>query len=158
MLPSISTRPLASIVASIALLCTALLGPASAHADTPLDLAAYKGKVVYLDFWASWCQPCRESFPWMDAEQRAHLERGLVVVAVNLDQERDLAERFLQQMNPHFRIVYDPKGTLAERFKVSGMPSSFVIDRHGEVRFKHQGFREERKAQLDTELSTLLAE
>jgi thiol-disulfide isomerase/thioredoxin len=136
----------------------ALTSGSSAFADSLLDLAAYKGKVVYLDFWASWCKPCRESFPWMDSVQRSYAGKGLVVVGVNVDQERDLAERFMQQMNPHFRIVFDPQGTLAEMFKVSGMPASFIIDRQGVVRFKHLGFRTERQAGLDAELNALLAE
>jgi cytochrome c biogenesis protein CcmG/thiol:disulfide interchange protein DsbE len=153
-----SKYAIAPALAALAFMCAALAVAPSARGDSPLDLAAYKGKVVYLDFWASWCKPCRQSFPWMDSAQRTYLDKGLVVVGINVDQERDLADRFLQQMNPHFRIVFDAQGALAEAFKVSGMPASFIIDRHGEVRFKHLGFRPERQAQLDAELNTLLAE
>lgn len=64
------------------------------HADT-LDLTAYRGKVVYLDFWASWCTPCRRSFPWLDGLTRKYAGRDLVVIGVNVDQDRDLAEKFL---------------------------------------------------------------
>lgn len=151
-------RPGAAWLARVIIVCVAALLSPSARSDSLLDLAAYKGKVVYLDFWASWCAPCRKSFPWMDALQSANLAKGLVVIGVNVDQEHELAERFLDQMSPQFRIVFDPRGTLAELYKVSGMPTSFLIDRHGTVRFKHQGFREEREAQLDAEIGALLAE
>ncbi len=135
-----------------------LLHPGAARSDSGLDLDSYKGKVVYLDFWASWCAPCRHSFPWMDGMQRAYSNRGLVVVGVNLDQEHELAERFLREMGPHFRIVFDPQGAIAEAFKVSGLPASFVIDRHGNVRFKHLGFREGDQPALDAQVSALLEE
>jgi len=135
-----------------------LLGASTTRADDDLNLAALQGKVVYLDFWASWCAPCRKSFPWMDAMQRTYAARGLVVVAVNLDQERPLADEFLREFNPHFRVMFDSKGALAESFKVSGMPSSFVIDRRGVVRYQHVGFREQTQAALDDELRALVAE
>ncbi len=137
-----ATRAVRTVCASTLIAFIMLLHPGAVRSDSGLDLESYKGKVVYLDFWASWCTPCRHSFPWMDGIQRAYSNRGLVVVAVNLDQEHELAERFLREMNPHFRIVFDPQGTLAEAFEVSGLPASVVIDRHGNVRFKHLGFRE----------------
>ena len=136
----------------------ALLITSTTRADDDLNLAALRGKVVYLDFWASWCAPCRKSFPWMDSMQRTYAGRGLVVVAVNLDEERAPAEEFLREFNPGFRVVFDSKGTLAESFKVSGMPSSFLVDRHGTVRYRHVGFRDESPATLANELSSLLAE
>jgi len=144
--------------AKFAAVCAALIVCASARGDTTFDLASYAGKVIYLDFWASWCAPCRQSFPWMDSVQREYMSKGLVVVGVNVDQERALAETFLKQMSPHFRIVFDPKGALAETYKVSGMPASFIIDRHGTVRFHHLGFRDDAKPRLDAELNTVLAE
>jgi len=147
----------AQLTACVAALLT-LLGASTTRADDDLNLAALQGKVVYLDFWASWCAPCRKSFPWMDAMQRTYAERGLVVVAVNLDQERALADEFVREFSPHFRIMFDSKGALAEAFKVSGMPSSFVIDRRGVVRYRHVGFREQTQAALDDELRALVAE
>jgi thiol-disulfide isomerase/thioredoxin len=149
--------PVSTVMRVALILIAGILSP-SARSDSPIDLTAYQGKVVYLDFWASWCAPCRKSFPWMDTLQSAYRNQGLVVIGVNVDQERPLAERFLGQMSPHFQIVFDPAGTLAERFKVTGMPTSFIIDRHGAVRFTHQGFRDERTAQLDSEIGGLLAE
>lgn len=130
-----------------------------AHEDLPeLDLAAYRGKVVYLDFWASWCGPCRKSFPWLDGLQARYADQGLVVIAVNLDTDRRLATDFLREVPVGFRIAYDPTGRLAAEWRLLGMPSSFVIDRAGKVRGQHTGFRSADQAVLERALTGLLAE
>jgi len=113
--------------------------PASA-ADDLLDLDSLKGKVVYLDFWASWCEPCRESFPWMNRMQSELGAEGLVVIAVNVDQERADAERFLSKYPAQFRIIFDARGVLPEKFGVRVMPTSFLLNRAGQVQQRHQGF------------------
>jgi cytochrome c biogenesis protein CcmG/thiol:disulfide interchange protein DsbE len=125
-------------------------------ADAPL-LRTLKGKVVLLDFWASWCGPCRQSFPWMNDLQRRY-GSDLVVVAVNLDQDRALAEQFIKATPAAFRIEYDPEGKLATQFDVTSMPMSFVIDRKGEVRERHRGFREAQRAERERIISKLLKE
>jgi cytochrome c biogenesis protein CcmG/thiol:disulfide interchange protein DsbE len=133
-------RPLTALAATV-LLLVAISPPATAaSAGDLLDLAAFKGQVVYLDFWASWCAPCRESFPWMNRLQAEFGHDGLVVIAVNVDRERADAERFLREHPGQFRIVYDPEGLLPEKFGVRGMPTSFLIDRSGRVHSRHEGF------------------
>jgi cytochrome c biogenesis protein CcmG/thiol:disulfide interchange protein DsbE len=129
-----------AIVALLCLATAARAAVAEMSAAAQLDLSAYRGKVVYLDFWASWCAPCRESFPWMNRWQRQFGPDGLVVIAVNVDRERADAQRFLQAYPADFRIVFDPDGALPEKFAVHGMPTSFLIDRAGEVRLRHEGF------------------
>ena len=124
--------------------------------DAPL-LRNLKGKVVLIDFWASWCGPCRQSFPWMSDLQRRY-GSDLVVVAVNLDQDRALAEQFLKATPAAFRIEYDPEGKLATQFDVTSMPMSFVIDRKGQVRESHRGFREAQRAERERIISKLLKE
>jgi thiol-disulfide isomerase/thioredoxin len=138
--------------------CACLLPAAFSHAETPLNLGNVDGQVVYLDFWASWCVPCRQSFPWMAAMNRAYEAQGLTVVAVNLDHERADADRFLRKFRPNFAVQFDPQGALAERFKVTGMPTSVVIDRHGVARYTHVGFRPADRAAYEAELRALLAE
>lgn len=125
------------------------------HADT-LNLDQYKGKVVYIDFWASWCGPCRESFPWMKKMQQQYGKDGLVIIAINVDQDKKLADKFLSEFKPEFNVLFDKDGKLAEDFKVSSMPSSYVLDREGKPRFKHKGFHLDKQSQYETELNSLL--
>lgn len=129
-----------------------------ARADAPLDLQEFRGRVVYLDFWASWCGPCRQSFPWMQTMGNTYEARGLTVIAVNLDANRAEADRFLKKFHPTFEVRFDPKGDLAELYKVQGMPSSVVIDRHGVVRFTHVGFRPVDGPVYEAQVRALLAE
>jgi len=124
--------------------------------DEALDLESFRGKVVYLDFWASWCGPCRESFPWMNRIQSELADNGLVVIAVNVDRERAAAEQFLDSHPAQFRIVYDPQGKLPEKFGVRGMPTSFIIDRQGRVRSRHEGFFLKNRASLAQEVRALV--
>jgi cytochrome c biogenesis protein CcmG, thiol:disulfide interchange protein DsbE len=128
------------------------------HADSPLDLASLRGRVVYVDFWASWCGPCKQSFPWMEIMKSTYGEQGLEIVAVNLDVNRTDADKFLKQFHPTFDVRFDPRGELAELYKVHGMPSSILIDRHGVTRFTHLGFRPVDGAVYEAQLRELLAE
>jgi thiol-disulfide isomerase/thioredoxin len=130
----------------------------AAYAEPPLDLDSFRGRVVYLDFWASWCAPCRQSFPWMQTLKDTYQRQGLAVVAINLDHDRADAEQFLQRFHPDFAVQFDPQGTVAERFKVAGMPTSVIIDRHGVPRFTHIGFRPADREAYEHELRVLLAE
>ena len=125
------------------------------HADN-LNLDSYKGKVVYVDFWASWCGPCRESFPWMKKMQQQYGKDGLVIIAINVDQDKKLADKFLSEFKPEFNVLFDKDGTLAADFKVSSMPSSYVLDREGKPRFKHKGFHLDKQSQYEAELNSLL--
>lgn len=129
------------ILAALVLLALAPRAVPATSADELLDLGALKGRVVYVDFWASWCAPCRESFPWMNRLQQQLGPEGLVIVAVNVDRIRPDAERFIEAHTPHFRVVFDPEGLLPEKFAVRGMPTSFLIDRDGRVQSRHEGFR-----------------
>lgn len=129
---------------------------AFSYASDNLNLDNYKGKVVYVDFWASWCGPCRESFPWMKKMQQQYGKDGLVIIAVNVDQDKKLADKFLSEFNPDFKVIFDQEGKLSEDFKVSSMPSSFIIDKDGKPRFKHKGFHGTKTSQYETELNSLL--
>jgi cytochrome c biogenesis protein CcmG/thiol:disulfide interchange protein DsbE len=128
------------------------------HADSSLDLAGLRGRVVYVDFWASWCGPCRQSFPWMETMKSTYEGQGLEIVAVNLDRDRADADKFLNQFHPTFDVRFDSNGELAEFYKVRGMPSSVLIDRHGLTRFTHVGFRPVDGSIYEAQLRELLAE
>lgn len=127
-------------------------------AAEPSELDGLRGRVVYLDFWASWCEPCRRSFPWMQQMKQSYEAQGLTIVAVNLDHDRADANSFLRRFKPDFQIRFDPSGQWAERFKLRGMPTSIVIDRHGVVRFTHVGFRPDDGPTYTRQIEELLAE
>jgi len=131
--------------------------PAVVAPHWPL-LKSLDGKVVLVAFWASWCSPCLQSFPWMNELQQKHSEEGLVIVAVNLDQERALADAFLKKVPAKFRVEYDAEGAIARQFGVQAMPTSFLIDRNGRVRVRHRGFREKQRAEREDQIEQLLKE
>lgn len=141
----------------ILLLITSLLMASNLMA-AEVDFDQLKGKVVYLDFWASWCGPCRSSFPWMESMHQRYGSDGLEVIAVNLDQEPELAQKFLQQYAPTFRIEFDASGDMAGQFGVDTMPTSFLIDRSGKARVKHKGFHTDKVAGYEQEIKKLLEE
>jgi thiol-disulfide isomerase/thioredoxin len=122
-----------------------------------LTLAELKGKVIYLDFWASWCPPCRKSFPWMNEMEQRFGRQGLAVVAINLDKDRDLATKFLHEVPAKFTVAYDQQGRVADSYHVPGMPSSFIIDRNGKIQAIHIGFRDEDTPELESSLRSLLS-
>ena len=127
--------------------------PGSAVAQKLSDL---KGKVVYVDFWASWCGPCKQSFPWMNDMQRKYGARGLQVVAINLDAKRADADQFLAQNPAAVALAYDAKGESARRMGVKGMPTSLLVGADGKVLLVHQGFRAEDRADLEARLVAAL--
>ena len=123
-----------------------------------LELDAYRGKVVYVDFWASWCGPCRESFPWLATLTSEYGAQNLVVLAVNVDHDRQRADRFLRATPAGFPVIYDPSGQIAASYKIVGMPSAVLIDRAGKVRFQHEGFSSKSKDTYEEQLRTLVSE
>lgn len=136
-------------ILSISLFCAATQA-------SDLDLAPYRGKVVYVDFWASWCVPCRASFPWMNELHREHGENGLVILAVNsgdTDADRD---RFLAKYPAEFRIVDDKDGKIAQQFNLQGMPTSYLYDTEGNEIARHIGFNKEKSALIREEILTAL--
>lgn len=122
------------------------------------DLSGLKGKVVYLDFWASWCKPCRKSFPWMHEMQAKYADKGLQIITVNLDSEQSLAAEFLRLTPSQLPIVYDPEGHIASAYQLVGMPSSYLIDRSGNVRQSHKGFFTKKQTLYEQEIISLLDE
>ncbi|MFT5712002.1 MAG: thiol-disulfide isomerase/thioredoxin [Glaciecola sp.] len=129
------------------------------HSNEQLvSLKDFKGKVVYLDFWASWCKPCRTSFGWMNEMQAKYAEQGFEVISINLDQDKDSINTFLASYPAHFKILLDPKGEVAADYGLVGMPSSYLIDKRGILRKTHTGFFSKNKPQYEQEIISLLSE
>jgi cytochrome c biogenesis protein CcmG/thiol:disulfide interchange protein DsbE len=118
-------------------------------------LEKLRGKVVYVDFWASWCGPCRKSFPWMAEMQKRYGPSGFTVIAVNVDKRRADADRFLQAIPAKFTVVYDPSGSTPAVWGVTAMPSSFVVDAKGNIALVEAGFRDERVTELESLIKSL---
>jgi cytochrome c biogenesis protein CcmG, thiol:disulfide interchange protein DsbE len=121
-----------------------------------IDLARLRGSVVYVDFWASWCTPCRRSFPWMNALHERYRNQGLAVIGINVDKGQADADRFLRDVPAAFPVVFDPKGATPSAFDVKGMPTSYLIDRHGVVVAVEEGFRDDRKPAIEERIRDLL--
>ena len=128
-----------------------------AHGAT-VRLSAYKGHVLLIDFWASWCPSCQASFPALDALSREYEPRGVVVLAVNVDERRRDADAFLNAHQHTMMVLFDPKGDAPLAFGVRGMPTSFVIDRAGTIRFAHTGYSGNVADRYRAEISRLLSE
>lgn len=121
-------------------------------------LAQHKGKVIYLDFWASWCVPCRKSFPWLNKIQETYATKEFTVISINLDSDKALAEQFLQKLPARFPVVYDPTGDLAKKFEVKGMPSSYLINSAGKITKRHIGFFTEQESAYEEEIEHLITQ
>lgn len=117
-----------------------------------------RGKVVLIDFWASWCGPCRQSFPWMNAMQTKYAEQGFEIVAINLDSEAEEAANFLKEIPANFKIGFDSEGITAEKMQVEAMPMSYLIDRDGKIRYRMMGFNTQKKTEHEAHIQTLLTE
>lgn len=129
--------------------------PGSTHG---IKLSDYKGKIVYLDFWASWCGPCKKSFPWMNAMQSKFGAQGFAVIAVNLDTKAEDGQQFLKVVAANFDVAFDVKADVAKLFQIKGMPSSVLIDREGKIVMQHAGFNDASSAKLESIIKNLMAE
>jgi thiol-disulfide isomerase/thioredoxin len=128
----------------------------SYHFDGELpDLA---GKVVVVDFWASWCAPCKASFPHLSAVQNEFGSRGLVVLGISVDEKRGDFEQFKKRFKPSFSILRETDHRIANDLSVPAMPTTLVLDRSGHVRFIHAGFHDDTPARLHQEIVQLLDE
>lgn len=118
---------------------------------------ALKDKVVLIDFWASWCGPCAQSFPVMEELQKTYGSQGLVIIAVSVDEKKADMEEFLKSHSVSFIIVRDAAQKLVQQAGITAMPSSFLMDKNGKVVFAHTGFHgSATKKQYEQEIQSLL--
>ncbi|HHL45288.1 MAG TPA: TlpA family protein disulfide reductase [Gammaproteobacteria bacterium] len=122
-----------------------------------VDLAKFRGKVVYLDFWASWCLPCRKSFPWMNMLQARYKDKGFEVIAVTLDESPGDATAFLRKYPAAFTVAFDRKGKVAEAYGLKVMPTSYLIDKKGYIVKTYQGFNKSHKSSVEAAIEQLVA-
>ncbi|MEZ4254327.1 MAG: TlpA disulfide reductase family protein [Polyangiales bacterium] len=120
-------------------------------------LAEHAGKVVVVDFWASWCKPCSEEIPHLDRLYQKYKSKGFAVIGVSVDRERAKAKEFISRLKATFPSGHDAEHVVADRYAPSKMPSSYVVDRGGVVRFTHFGFRAGEERAIESEVQSLLA-
>jgi thiol-disulfide isomerase/thioredoxin len=122
-----------------------------------IKLDNYRGQIVYVDFWASWCGPCKQSFPWMNAMQTKYGAQGFKVIGIDLDADSADGRRFLARTPVNFDVAFDPTGSSARLYGIKGMPSSVLLDRDGKVIYEHVGFNDTARAEFEKLLESLLA-
>ena len=162
-----------SIVSVVALLLSFSFFPASAWAvkvgqvapevmlksmtsGEQISLSAYKGKVVFLDVWASWCPPCRKSLPLFNDMYKELGQYGLEIIAVNVDEDPADGLAFLEKHPVDYKVVADPQGTVPQTYSLKGMPTSYLIDQQGVIRMVHDGFKEKDLAIIKGKIIKLL--
>jgi len=123
-----------------------------------MSLAQLRGKVVYLDFWASWCGPCRTSFPQLERLRSEFSAQGFEILAISVDEFEAEARQFLKEVPVSYPVMHDATGVTPRAYGILGMPSGYLIDRAGVVRLVHQGFRKKDGAMLRAKISSLLGE
>mgnify|MGYP001303174872 CR=1 FL=1 len=121
------------------------------------SLSAYRGKVVYVDFWASWCGPCRKSLPFLDGVRKDLKGKGFEVLAINLDEDVKAAREFLKQYPVSYPTLHDADGNTPDAFGLRGMPTSYLIDRQGKIRVIHQGFKPSDSQKIRAEITALVS-
>ena len=127
------------------------------NSETHHQLSDLQGKVVYLDFWASWCAPCRVSFPEIIQLKQDLADKPFEVIAITVDENPEDARRFLRRYDVPYPILLDSDGQLAARYSLPGMPTSFVIDQHGLIQLQHSGFKPGDMTIIREKIETLLS-
>jgi cytochrome c biogenesis protein CcmG, thiol:disulfide interchange protein DsbE len=124
----------------------------------PIDLAGLRGEVVLLDFWGTFCEPCKKSFPKLEDLNRRYAASGLRVIGISEDEEDDKGKiaTFAENYGAKFPLAWDADKTIAKLYNPETMPSSFLVDRHGIVRFVHVGFHDGEELALEQEIKQLL--
>lgn len=145
-----------NLVIFMLLFASFAVGANDSKAEFEALIEQNRGKVIYVDFWASWCVPCKKSFPWMNKMQAKYKNQAFTIISVNLDANKNHALKFLEEIPATFPVFYDPKGKVAKAFKLKGMPSSFIVSKEGKIVSSHVGFNETKKIGYQEEIETLI--
>jgi cytochrome c biogenesis protein CcmG, thiol:disulfide interchange protein DsbE len=128
----------------------------SANGKGKVSMGALGGKVVVVDFWATWCEPCKKSFPKLQALNARYRASGLVVVGLSEDDDRGGIPEFANALGADFPLLWDAGKAVADRWQPGSMPTTFIVDRKGLVRFIHRGYHDGEEVDLDREIKSLL--
>ncbi|MBI3609559.1 MAG: TlpA family protein disulfide reductase [Nitrospirae bacterium] len=126
----------------------------------PVSLPGLKGKVIFIDFWADWCPPCKKEFPELNKLAERYKESDMLILAVNLDKKRAHVDEFLERLpmplSQRMTVLLDPQSTVVSSYGARAMPTSFIVDKEGVIRYIHLGFNEADPAKWVTEIEALL--
>lgn len=128
------------------------------RAGGQVSLADLKGQVVMINFWASWCGPCRQEFPALDQIYAKYKPMGFTLVAINVESEKSDAEKFLSKTPASFPILFDPDNAVSGRYGVSAMPTTVLVDRQGRVRWLHRAYKPGDEAEYIEQIRAVLRE
>lgn len=123
-----------------------------------IRLSEHRGEVVLLNFWASWCGPCRQEMPLLDALQQRYSKLGFSVVGVNVDKDSALANKLLKDIPVTFPVLLDNTGAVSASYNVSAMPTTVLIDRDGNVRYLHKGYKPGYEQDYEQQIKALIQE
>lgn len=123
-----------------------------------IRLSEYRGQVVLINFWASWCGPCRQEFPHLDAIHQKYEALGFTVFGVNVEQDRDMANKVLRDIPVTFPILFDDENQVSELYDVDAMPMTVLVDRSGEIRFMHRGYKPGYEQEYEQQVRALVKE
>ena len=160
-------NPIAVIVATLTLSLPALAGPTggpapaftlASRAGQDVSLAQYKGQVVMLNFWASWCGPCRQEMPLLESIYRKYGKMGFTMIGVNVEPDSNAANEWLKATPVSFPILYDRDSKVSKLYDVAGMPSTVIIDRTGKLRVLHRGYKPGDENEYLDSIRTLIRE
>ena len=135
-----------SLVFSWAVFAVELSGPAPDFTLKSRDgknvrLSELRGQVVMINFWASWCGPCRQEMPHLEAIHNEYVDYGFTLLGINVDEKQELAEKLLAQIPVSFPILFDPSSSVSKQYNVDAMPTTILIDRDGNLRHLHRAYR-----------------
>ena len=123
-----------------------------------VSLADFQGEVVYLSFWASWCEPCRQEMPYLAQLWERHHDEGFQVLAINVEEDSTLAREFARQYDLPFPVLWDKERVTSSSYRVPGFPTHYIVDRSGHIRYSGLGFNLADVGAISQEVETLLAE
>jgi len=123
-----------------------------------IRLSEYRGQVVLINFWASWCGPCRQEMPHLDALQQKYEGLGFTVFGINVEQNRDMADKVLRDIPVTFPILFDDENIVSELYDVDAMPATVLVDRNGEIRFIHRGYKAGYEKEYERQIRSLIKE
>lgn len=134
----------------------AVCAPRKLESADKVNLQALPARLIYVDFWASWCVPCKQSFPFMNTLKKQFEGKGLSILAISVDKDIDEARAFLRENPATFPIAHDASGRCAKQFAVKGMPSSYIVSKTGQVLYTHKGFRPSDTAEITRQLQSFI--